>query len=266
MNITLAQVFAVIRYEILMQWRRRTLIVLCGFFLVGLIGLGTMLDPLDLINTSAEIPGVNTETLSGTWATLSLILPGTIVLLLAIMPMLAEIIPLDQQYKVDQLIGATTLTRAAYLIGKLGGVWIGLIVGLIISAVALALLSTVRFGALDVWVYARFWSVFVVLPALICSGLVVMLAALMSSRRGAVVLGIALLPFALTLGILLLTNTYLFGLLRRLAELVASGATQPYEQSVNEMLQSGVVLQLPFALLMLGAAVIVYAVLRAKGA
>ncbi|MFN8527556.1 MAG: hypothetical protein U0670_02980 [Anaerolineae bacterium] len=55
-----SQLWGVIRYEALMQWRRRTMIVLCVFFGVGMIGLMSMVDSIN--QSGMRVESVRFET------------------------------------------------------------------------------------------------------------------------------------------------------------------------------------------------------------
>lgn len=233
MNIATAQLGAIIRYEMLMHWRRRSLPAIGIFFLVTLVGFTLLGFNVDVnasqvqritpIEGGVEVQQVDPQTgeletvrytgddaaIFPTWVhnidlisaqnTLRLLfLIGMAVqaLFVAIMPMLADTIPMDRQLKVRELLETMPLTRDVYLGGKILGVWVGLAVGLGLVAAAFAVYSRVQFGTFNLWLYARLWLVLVLPGALIASGYTVVVNTLSPSRRVAVLLGVALIPLA----------------------------------------------------------------------
>ena len=297
MNGTLSQILGVIRYEMIMQWRRRTLIVLVGFFLLGLLGLGSMVENANFLGTqritSIDAMGVgairyettddpnlpvfdgtpeaqllaaiNAPIFDATWRSLTLILPGIMILLIAAMPLLVEVIPLDRQYKVDQVLNTTPLPRAGYLIGKVASVWLGLLIALTLAGFLYWVYIVSRFGQLDTWLYIRYWAIVVIFSALIAAGFAVLVPAGVSSRRVAVVIGILLIPLSLWLAFSTISQATFFNVLLRGSELVSQGVAYPYENAIHSLLGTIVVSLLPFALAVLGIGVLMWAYGRLKG-
>lgn len=247
MMTTLSQIGGMIRYEALMQFRRRTLILIAAFFTVGMIvlnstllrsSLGVVIDVNidgeqvttitrspsgELVSETTTIPaGVNfprwlvdvdVEMVSNTYALLMGFIPGLIVLTMACLAMLTEIIPLDYRFKVDELLQAAPLSKAAYLAGKVLSVWLGLTLGLSFGAVLIVASAWVQFGAVDLWLTARFW-VLVILPiAFVASGIAVLIGGLAKTRRAALFIGIAPLPVIVTYGIFLLVRAVMANLI-----------------------------------------------------
>lgn len=246
MSIAAAQLGAIIRYEMLMHWRRRSLPAIAAFFLLALIGFsllsknevnsGSVLR-VNSVEGGVEVVQVDPATgetitvpyseeeagmfpvwmrnidLIQTQNTLQLaFLIGMAMqaLLVALMPMLAETIPLDKQVKVRELLDTTPLPRAAYLGGKVLGVWVGLVIGLVLVAAVFALFCQWLYGKYDLWLYIRLWLALVFPGALIASGFSVVLNALTPSRRAAVLFGLALIPLAIlmfsSIGVTLFMN------------------------------------------------------------
>jgi hypothetical protein len=301
MNKAISQVSGIIRYEMLMQWRRRTLVVLCGFFLVGLIGLAAMIGDFSFVsNGQARVlsMGVDengiTRTVTSddpnaplqadndaerellltmndprsraTWQMLMIFSPGVLVLLVAIPPLLAEVIPLDHQYKVASLLNTTPLSRARYLIGKLLSVWLGLVIGLSIAAIVYGFYMMTVHGAIDVWTYVRYWVVMALLPALLLAGFAVVVPALVRSRRAGVLIGIGMIPLALYLAAMTLGSGYVLPILFRAAALAQQGIESAFDTAFNDTLLNTISTQIPFALVLFGVGMGVWAILRAKEA
>jgi hypothetical protein len=233
MNLITAQLGAMIRYEMLMHWRRRGLPAIAVFFLVTLVGFTLLGFNVDVnasqvqritpIDGGVEVLQVNPQTgeletvrymgddaaIFPTWIqnldlisvqnTLRLLfLIGMAVqaLFVALMPMVADTIPFDKQVKVRELLDTMPLTRAVYLGGKVLGVWAGLGIGLGLVAAAFAVFTRVEYGVFELWLYMRLWLVLVLPGALIASGYTVVVNALSPGRRVAVLLGVALIPLA----------------------------------------------------------------------
>lgn len=247
MGLQMTQLSGIIRYELLMYWRRRSLPVLIGFAIVALIGFtllagnsfGTTTptvrverdrtDPSVLLVTqrnadgtftthrlerdeSTTIPewliGVDLLALTISLQVIVIVAFATQALLVALLPLLSEVIPLDKQYKVRPLLDALPLGRTTYLGGKLLGAWIGILIGLVIVAVVFGIYSYVRYGAFNPAIYAQVW-IFVVIPsALIVSGWAILINAFMGSRRGAVLLGLALIPLVIAIYLNIVATIY----------------------------------------------------------
>ncbi|MDX2162162.1 MAG: hypothetical protein SF162_12625 [bacterium] len=300
MDIGLHQIWGIVRYEALMQWRRRTLIVLFGFFVVGIIGLSTLIDssrtvlnrmtavqfeadrvviryenvatgaPVEQVLTgdaAALVPrwfaNVDMTTFQTTWEFLLLLVPGVLVLLLAIPPLVAEIIPLDSQYRIRELLAAAPLAQRDYLFGKVFSLWIGTGVGLAISTVIVAGYVHVRYGPVDALLIVRFWAVLMLPVALIMSGYAVLLGGLARTRRTAVFIGIALLAVSLLVANGTIITAYVSNPLFVSAR-DAGSAAGTYESLIVDMFNGAVNGAIPFAVALVGVWVLVWGVLRWK--
>jgi ABC-type transport system involved in multi-copper enzyme maturation permease subunit len=201
-----------------------------------------------------------------TWQMLMIFSPGVLVLLVAIPPLLAEVIPLDHQYKVASLLNTTPLSRARYLIGKLLSVWLGLVIGLSIAAIVYGFYMMTVHGAIDVWTYVRYWVVMALLPALLLAGFAVVVPALVRSRRAGVLIGIGMIPLALYLAAMTLGSGYVLPILFRAAALAQQGIESAFDTAFNDTLLNTISTQIPFALVLFGVGMGVWAILRAKEA
>lgn len=228
------QITTIARYELLMHWRRRSLPALLGFVFFALIGFSLLsAGSLGAVNrivsaiaiadgiqiTERDIPtgalrtytvtgedaaafpawllGVDLERITITFEVIILVAFSTQALFVALLPILADTIPFDKQVKVRELLDALPIGRAAYLMGKLGGAWIGLLIGLPLIAACFAIYATAEHGALDPTLYILVWLAVVIPGALVASGWTILANTFTGSRRAAVMLGLALIPLVI---------------------------------------------------------------------
>lgn len=233
MTLHLAQLGAMVKYELLMQWRRRSLIVTVLFLFTGLtvFSLTTMKEPLggdggDILYVDDTVsPATVTMRLYSTgevtsvpadeavlavipnWlrnidleqanATLKIAVMLTLVtqlLIILLLLMSTETIPLDRHYRVRELLNTLPLSRTTYLIGKLLPLWLGLGAGLLLCMVLYVPVAQSRFGAFDIPAYLRLWGVMLFPAASFASGLAVIAASGVGTRRASVLVGLALIP------------------------------------------------------------------------
>jgi hypothetical protein len=301
MNLAAAQLGAIIRYETLMHWRRRSLPAIVVFFLVALVGFSMisfsndqMTSNISRVNTveggvevvqidpstGAAITTRYTDEQAGmfpAWMRDLDLLPvqnslklafmigiAMQALLIALMPMLAETIPLDKQVKVRELLDTTPLSPAVYLAGKVFAAWLGLLAGLALVGVAFLLFCTWRYGSFDLALYWRLWVGLVFPNALIAAGFSILLNTLVPSRRTAVLLGIALIPLAIlmfsAIGVTLFIN------LTRVFDPAGAVGQTSYEATINYFVGEMVNGILPFALALAAVWVGMWGLLRARQA
>ncbi len=237
MALALSQMAAIIRYELLMTWRRRALLVMGGFFLLALIGFTAMQPPTQTalgdivqVNTNTNPPTVTrqdpatgelvieetteefVQTLSPALRNVPLsLLSNTqlIVTMIAIIfPVLAaitvvvffaETIPLDRQYRVRELFDSSPLGKFAYAGGKLLGAWTALGLTLLVVMIGFGIYARLALGLFDVSYYLQAWFLVVLPFALTCTGWGVLGASGAGSRRKAIMIGLLLVPGAITL-------------------------------------------------------------------
>lgn len=189
-----AQFLAIVRYEFLMHWRRRALVVL---FLAALALPAMMVfsgrDDFESMHASAR--GISPEMalifrttyiLVSTWPSLFLIAA------LLVPPIVADTVPRDRQLRVRELLDSLPLGHGAYLAGKLAGVWVALGAGLCSALIALGLAWLLLIGPFDVATYAAMGLCGAVAIAGINGGLAVLIAAGQPGRARAVLIGVAL--------------------------------------------------------------------------
>lgn len=204
-NHQLAQLGGMIRYEFLMGWRRKTMLVLL-FPLLLIAGLfvltgGVQADGLRANmalggSTPAEIEQTITLSLmGGTWIAFALVL-------IYLAPFgAADSIPNDRLFGVRELLDSLPLSSRVYLAGKLLGMWAGLLVALVFYGVITVIVCRIAIGSYDILAYLGMWLFIGATVGLVHSGLMLLLAAGQSTRRGAVIVGVAI-----TIGTLLVVG------------------------------------------------------------
>ncbi|MBK8020532.1 MAG: ABC transporter permease subunit [Chloroflexi bacterium] len=224
MNAT--QILTMARYEVLMAFRRRSLVILLILFLVSLTffanvssetnqtsvialpGEGDTTARLEDLNQlpPEAIPewmrGVDLNLWYRSGGVSTAMIAGAMIMAIAIVMFSNESIPLDRQYKVRELLDALPLPRTSYLAGKLLGVWAGLLAISLAAALFSAVVFRVLLGPYDLRFLALLW-LFFELPLVLLSGaLAVLLTSWMRSRRGAVLMSLLVLPVAIILVVL----------------------------------------------------------------
>ncbi len=194
-----AQLIAMIRYELKMQWRRREL----PMFMVTLV-LGLLLTALGVQSLSLEMMTDLDITLDASrmQSTVSVMYGWTVVLLLLILAVpliVAETIPKDRQVGVRELLDSLPLSLAVYLTGKLLSVWTGMLVGLTGVAVLYGLEGWLIHGPYELGMYLVLWMVGIAPLALFTSGMSTLLPAGQPSRRRAIVVGVAFAAYCVAM-------------------------------------------------------------------
>src|SRR5664279_1749985 len=165
---------AIARYELLMAWRRRSLPILWVVLLVGVIGFGLLIESVKeqtpvmdqaVARSAAQAPswavGLDLTVAQNTLAVINMMVAALVVYAIGVTLLLGETIPLDRQFKMRELLDATPVSKAAYFGGKLIGVWIGLLIGVVVVGVVSALALRLIFGAYDLRVFAALWALMV---------------------------------------------------------------------------------------------------------
>jgi hypothetical protein len=224
------QLYGIIRYELIMHWRRRALPFLLLILLIGMIGFTILVDdaanqpmsrrtygeggviideellPLDVQHNAEDFaslfPGetpdwllsINFEQYQNDRSLLLVLGMLLLPLLIGITPIFAETIPLDRQQRIRDLLESLPFSKATYLGGKVFGLWAALALGLLIFALIFGVFSRLLMGDFSLSVYVALWVVMVVPPALIVSAYAVLVASGVRSRRIAALIGALLVP------------------------------------------------------------------------
>jgi pimeloyl-ACP methyl ester carboxylesterase len=193
-DVRMAQLWTIVRYEMLTSWRRGSLrailisiLLFPQLFHIIACLFGSMLDEA-LIASLADRPEV--LLMAGTNATLVSNTTTIIMIILMLPLMVAEIIPLDRQHRVREVIDALPIAKGLYITGKLLSVWPVILIGLCISAVLNGLVSWILNGPFQIETVALFWLTGLIPLALFGSQMGVMFAAGQPDRRRAIRTGL----------------------------------------------------------------------------
>ncbi len=209
----MSKVGAMLRYEFLMAWRRRSLPILWLLLLVGVITFALLMRSVNQespvyndvaqVLTNADAPewaqGINPVVASHTITLGNLLIAGMIFYTVGVVLLMAEVIPLDRQFKVRELLDTLPLSRATYLSGKIVSAWAGLLIGTVLVGMIAAPLVWLIIGAYDLRVFAALWIAMLLPESFGAAALTILAASFAGSRRAAVLVGLAVMPFALVL-------------------------------------------------------------------
>lgn len=192
MNMELAQIWGMAKYEFRMHWRRRALLVLT-ISLILIIVSPILLngDFTKLVDTEGVAQENIDRALSVTVALVTWV-PMSVVLIFVLPVAVADTIPLDKQHNVYELLETTPLTPAVYLWGKLIGLWLAVFAGLAVVMVIVTIAWFSKVTGFDYGLYAEIWFVNVVAITILNGSLGVLLAVGQPNRRRAVVVVIGL--------------------------------------------------------------------------
>ena len=210
----MSKIGAMARYELLMAWRRRSLPILWLLLLGGVIFF-----TLVIRNVNVQTPvmdesmqrtisdpaapewaqGLDVVITSHTIGLINIVIAGMVFFMVGVTLLMAEVIPLDRQFKVRELLDTLPLSRAGYFGGKVLSVWAGLALGVGVVGVICAVIIRLLIGEYDVRVFAALWVATLLPMAFVASGVSVLAASLVGSRRGAVMVGLVVMPFVLGL-------------------------------------------------------------------
>ncbi len=199
---------AIVRYEILMAWRRRSLPILWILLLVGVVGFGLLIADVNRqtpvvedavqANMGSDAPewaqGLDVVETTHTIALINVMIAGMVFYVIGITLMMGETIPLDRQFKVRELLDTLPISRTQYLGGKLLGGWGGLLIGTLLIGVLAGAALRLILGVYDVRVFAALWLAMLVPPALLAATFSILLSSAAGSRRSAVMIGLMIIP------------------------------------------------------------------------
>lgn len=188
MALRLAQIGAIAFYEMRMVWRQRMLAVFT-FSLIVLTGI-----LLTILRESAGGIPAATFTAIGVaeqrantveWITLFWPLLYVQILLLGGLAVV-DVMPRDRLWNVKPIIDGTPLSRSIYLLGKLSGAWLAIVLSLIVIMIAAGLLGWLLVGPYEVGPYLQLYFTGALPLALFHVGICLLLAAFMPTRRLAI--------------------------------------------------------------------------------
>jgi ABC-type transport system involved in multi-copper enzyme maturation permease subunit len=209
----LAQVVAVIRYELVLQRRQR--------LLAGVI-LSTIALPLLMVVLFGQS---NVEEIQRTWITSGGITTDAALqvttryavtysamtlymITLLILPVIsADVIAKDQQHGVRELLDGLPLTPGTYLGGKVLGWWIGVAIGLLMALLVVGAGLRMLIGPYHIDQFALAWITIGWGIGLVNSTLSMLLAAGQPTRRRAIMVGVIFAAICLFANISLLAES-----------------------------------------------------------
>ena len=211
-DVRLVQLLTIVRYEMLMSWRRGSLrailisiLLLPQLFHIITCLFGSLLDET-LVARLVDRPEV--LLLAGTNAALVSNVTTMIMIILMLPLLVTEIIPLDRQHRVKEVIDALPVAKGLYVTGKLLSIWPIILIGLCISAVLNGLVSWVLNGPFQIETVALFWLAGLIPLAMFGSQMGVMFAARQPDRRHAVLTGLLAFVATLAASFVLPTNQF----------------------------------------------------------
>lgn len=285
----LHQLRAMIQYEALLQFRRRGALAVILFSLVALIlltllnsGVGVPgLDNETLIRLDySDDTGltVTTQAADGTLTTrpapddIAEVIPrwmagadylertrtftiilmtavGLQVILIALLPVMAESIPIDKHFRMRELLASLPIPEWIYLAGKVIGAWLILFTGWLIIMFMFGIFYHLRVGSIDGITFVRIWLVLNLPAGLIMSGLTILAASAIATRRKSVLVGLALIPIALWMCVGVYLQLFEVFDPARMAELMHL----PYQELIDRMSANALTTVLSFTPLLFGA-------------
>lgn len=191
-----AQLLGLMRYEMLMQWRRGALrVILVMFILAPLLAALLVLASMQQMDMSAtQWSEFYNPEFRFTAMAIFIVLPLAPLIFIALPVLVADSIPIDRQLGTRDLFDVLPLERRVYLLGKVLGVWGGLLLTFGLAIVVLGIAFRLMHGPFSLGVWVLLWVVGIAPMALITSGISMLFSAGYPRRRPAVMTAFALIP------------------------------------------------------------------------
>ncbi len=195
MTLIICQLGAMIRYEMILVWRRRGLLIIT----LAILAITTLIlvssksqvetGRQQLVQAGLSVQDVGKQTTLGLLPTYWGVL--FTILLITLPVVLVDSIPIDRQVGVRELFDTMPLNSATYLTGKLLGVWAAALSAIVIVMLGSGLVWWLVLGPFEISYYLEVWLVGAIPGALINAGMVIFLVIGQPSRRGALLVGVA---------------------------------------------------------------------------
>ncbi|MBN1934747.1 MAG: hypothetical protein JW934_08775 [Anaerolineae bacterium] len=191
------QLAGIIRYEALLQWRRRGVfvlsIILAAILILIQLAVGQMGRRLaaEFAAEGMEITGEVTRaqgTLGMTYYAWPVVL---MLMILAVPAIVADTFPRDRQNQVSELLHSLPVGQDTLLSGKLLGGWAGLLGGLAGVMILSGCTGRLLIGPYSLVAVVRLWGMGILPLALFSSGMSMLLASSQPTRRRAAFVGAA---------------------------------------------------------------------------
>lgn len=213
----IAQLMAIIRYEVLWQRRQRLLVgvmlstIVLPLLVYGLFGQSNV---EEIQRTWITSGGITTEVAlqvttryAVTYSAMTLYM-----ITLLILPVVsADVIAKDKQYNVHELLDGLPLTPGAYLGGKVLGWWASIAIGLLIALVVLGAGLWILMGPYHLDQFAVAWIAIGWGIGLVNSTLSMLLAAGQPTRRRAIIIGVIFAAICLFANVSLIVESNVLG-------------------------------------------------------
>lgn len=192
-----AQLPGIIWYEFLLHWRRRALIIVfLSALAIPIAGGLTARRDMNEISGSWVQTGQysieDAERVMTTSLTLLLWSPMFLVFLLILPIAAADSIPRDRQLGVYELLNSLPLTLPVYLLGKLLGLWLSLLVGVVAGLAVIGGFWWLVIGPFNIPALIELGLVAALPLAFIQSGIALFISAGQPSGRRAILIGVLL--------------------------------------------------------------------------
>ncbi len=195
MHVTISQLSGIVAYEFRMHWRRRSLLVVTlamtlitvvlAVVTAGEMGQDSMRQLVSQLDQEQGAHGIDVLTftiLFATWAPVG----GALAFVLPVL--VADTIPLDEQLRTRELLDSLPLAIGVYLAGKVAGVFMAAMTGIVFAAGATAISWWVFVGPYDLVSYLQMWLLGSGALIALNGSLAVLLAAGQPTRRRAALL------------------------------------------------------------------------------
>ncbi len=186
MKMQLAQIGAMVRYEIKMHWRRRALLVVTLALLVISVGFALLMGAsLQGVQFTPDVEfDVSLAFIPSSWF-------GIYVTLVALLPVIvSDTIPKDEHFGVRDLLDSLPLSPGVYMLGKLVGMWVSVTLGLLFVMVMSWVVWLLILGFFNPRAFLETWLIGAVLVMVMNCSMSMLLSAWAKSRRSAISVGV----------------------------------------------------------------------------
>jgi ABC-type transport system involved in multi-copper enzyme maturation permease subunit len=199
----LSQLLGITRYEFLLHWRRRALVIvfLSALAIPVVGGLTARRDMNEISGSWVQTGQYSTEDAARVMTTSLTLLtwaPMFLVFLIVLPIAAADSIPRDRQLGVYELLNTTPISLPIYLIGKMLGLWLSLLVGIVTGLTVIGVFWWFVLGPFEIATLIEIGLIAAVPLAFIQSGIALLIAAGQSTGRRAILMGVTLGIIGLT--------------------------------------------------------------------
>jgi ABC-type transport system involved in multi-copper enzyme maturation permease subunit len=187
-----AQILGMIRYEFIMHWRRRPLLVITlavilitviMTLIIGSSGADRLLAP-----ALSQTPGLNSDQFSTFLIVFMGWSPLAVVMAVLLPIVLADTVPLDRDTGVRELMDSLPMRPLTYFAGKVVGAWAAALVSIIVSMLITGVVWRLQVGVYDLRTFAEMWLLGATSLIFLNGGLGILLSSTQPSRRRAAIL------------------------------------------------------------------------------